>query len=61
MANSERPPEFYINEKWDKCIDLTLRRVVYGTLGGGAVALILFSKSLSRSDAPKKVFLAAWR
>ncbi|KAK9909271.1 hypothetical protein WJX75_009880 [Coccomyxa subellipsoidea] len=42
MANSERPPEFYINKKWDKCIDLALRRVVYGTLGGGAVALILF-------------------
>ena len=42
--SGERPQEFYINEKWDACIDLALRRVVYGTLGGGAAALILFSE-----------------
>ncbi|BDA41687.1 probable MICOS complex subunit mic10 [Coccomyxa sp. Obi] len=42
MSSSERPPEFYINEKWDKCIDIALRRVVYGSLGGGVAALILF-------------------
>jgi hypothetical protein len=53
MANSERPPEFYINKKWDKCIDLALRRVVYGTLGGGAVALILFSEPRSYDPMPQ--------
>ena len=42
----DRPQEFYINEKWDACIDLALRRIVYGSLGGGAAALILFSKLL---------------
>ena len=44
--SGERPQEFCINEKWDACIDLALRRIVYGTLGGGAAALILFSELL---------------
>ncbi|KAK9820110.1 hypothetical protein WJX72_006226 [[Myrmecia] bisecta] len=42
MSSSERPKEFYIDEKWDACIDLALRRVVYGGLAGGAAALVLF-------------------
>ena len=37
----QRPKELYIDEKWDKCIDLMVRRTVYGTLAGGAAALIL--------------------
>ena len=44
--SGEMPQEFYINDKWDACIDLALRRIVYGTLGGGAAALILFSELL---------------
>lgn len=40
--SEQRPKEFYISDKWDKCTDLAIRRVVYGSLGGGAAALILF-------------------
>lgn len=43
MAGGDRPKELYIDEKWDKCIDISLRRVVYGTLTGGVLALLLFS------------------
>lgn len=43
------PPEsevtpYYINEEWDKAIDVTLKSVVYGSLIGGAVGLVLFRK-----------------
>ena len=40
--SGRRPEEYYISDKWDKCTDLAVRRIVYGTLGGGAAALILF-------------------
>lgn len=40
--SERRPEEYYISDKWDKCTDLAVRRIVYGTLGGGAAALILF-------------------
>ena len=42
--SGDRPKEFYISDKWDKCTDLAIRRVVYGTLGGTAAALILFRR-----------------
>lgn len=38
------PKEVYIDQKWDKLIDLSLRRVVYGTLFGSAAALLIFSE-----------------
>lgn len=38
----ERPHQFYINEHWDHCLDLTLRRVVYGGLAAGLAGLVLF-------------------
>lgn len=53
---SERPQEFYIDAKWDRCVDLALRRVVYGSLFGGAAALILFSKRTQSS----KLILLLW-
>lgn len=40
-GSDSRPVEYYIDEKWDKCIDLTLRRVTYSTLAAGAVALVV--------------------
>ena len=42
----QRPKELYIDEKWDKCIDLMVRRTVYGTLAGGAAALLLLREWL---------------
>lgn len=44
VRSGRRPAEYYIDEKWDKCIDLTLRRVTYSSLAAGAVALVLLSK-----------------
>lgn len=38
--SERRPVEYYVDEKWDKCIDLTLRRVTYSSLAAGAVALV---------------------
>jgi hypothetical protein len=40
-----RPAELYIDEKWDRFLDLTLRRTVYGALLGGAAALALLRAS----------------
>jgi hypothetical protein len=43
------PPEIAFDEKWDRLIDTSLRRVVYGTLAGGAVALLLLRGPLTRT------------
>lgn len=45
LQSRRRPAEYYIDEKWDRCIDLTLRRVTYSSLAAGAVALVLLSES----------------
>ena len=37
-----RPPELSMDAKWEAAIDLTLRRLVYGSLAGGAAGLMLF-------------------
>lgn len=44
--SDSRPVEYYIDEKWDKCIDLTLRRVTYSSLAAGVVALVVLSELL---------------
>ena len=40
-----RPPELSMEAKWEAAIDLTLRRLVYGSLAGGAAGLMLFRTS----------------
>jgi hypothetical protein len=37
-----RPPELSMDAKWEASIDLTLRRLVYGSIAGGAAGLLLF-------------------
>ena len=37
-----------MDAKWEAAIDLTLRRLVYGSLAGGAVGLMLFRAFPSR-------------
>lgn len=37
-----------MDAKWEAAIDLTLRRLVYGSLAGGAAGLVLFRASPSR-------------
>ena len=43
MSEGERPAELYVDAKWDRFIDITLRRCAYGAAGGAAAALTLFS------------------
>lgn len=43
----ERPSQLSLDEKWDKIIDLSLRRVVYSGAVGALTGLLLTSKDLS--------------
>jgi len=43
-----RPPELSMDAKWEAAIDLSLRRLVYGSLAGGAAGLLLFRACTSR-------------
>lgn len=38
-----------VNAKWDACLDLTARRVVYSSLSGAFAGLLFFSSVLFRS------------
>jgi hypothetical protein len=48
MSKNDLPKELYIDEKWDRFIDLTLRRVTYGTLAGGLFGLVLLRGGTAR-------------
>lgn len=39
-----RPPELSLDDKWNKVIDLSLRRVVYSGMAGAIAGLVLTSK-----------------
>lgn len=41
LDKDKRPNEYYIDQNWNSCIDLTLRRVTYGALVAGLGSLIL--------------------
>ncbi|XP_010534091.1 PREDICTED: uncharacterized protein LOC104809727 isoform X1 [Tarenaya hassleriana] len=36
------PPKYDVNAKWDACLDLTVRRFVYSSLGGAFAGLLFF-------------------
>lgn len=44
----ERPPQLDYAQKWDAAMDITLRRLVYGSLAGAASALLLFRSPTTR-------------
>ena len=44
MVDGVRAQHLEIDQKWDRVIDVGLRRLVYGSLAGGVAALILFRK-----------------
>ena len=50
--DTPRPKELYLDEQWDRFIDLTIRRTVYGTLAGGAAALLLARERGPREPCP---------
>lgn len=49
--HTTRPTEYYIDRNWDRCIDLTLRRVTYGVLFAGVGSLILLRGNGVRAAA----------
>lgn len=55
------PPQYDVNAKMDACIDLTVRRFVYSTLGGAIGGLLLFSQSsLSFFTSASVLYLFAY-
>ncbi|XP_072990701.1 MICOS complex subunit MIC10-like [Typha latifolia] len=42
------PPRYDLDAKWDACIDLTSRRVVYSTLAGALGGLVFFRSRTTR-------------
>ncbi|XP_068655343.1 MICOS complex subunit MIC10-like [Aristolochia californica] len=47
-AKEEIPPRYDINAKWDACLDLSIRRVVYSSLAGAAGGLVFFRSPVTR-------------
>mmetsp|Transcript_16893 Transcript_16893/g.36745 ORF Transcript_16893/g.36745 Transcript_16893/m.36745 type:complete len:81 (-) Transcript_16893:350-592(-) len=45
----ERPPELQIDAKLDRCIDISLRRFMYGAGAGVVGAVLLFKRPSTRS------------
>ncbi|KAL1224480.1 MICOS complex subunit MIC10 [Cardamine amara subsp. amara] len=45
---SNNNTESNINAKWDACLDLTARRVVYSSLGGAFAGLLFFRSPVTR-------------
>lgn len=50
-VETKNSPQIYINQQWDQAIDLTVRRVVYGALAGGAAAVLLARSPSARAAA----------
>ncbi|GAB4861467.1 hypothetical protein Ancab_036669 [Ancistrocladus abbreviatus] len=46
--NKEIPADYDLNAKWDACLDLSLRRVVYSSLAGAFGGLLLFRSPVTR-------------
>ncbi|GAB2271900.1 Mitochondrial inner membrane organizing system component [Dionaea muscipula] len=47
-SSSSSSSEYDLNDKWDTCLDLFLRRVVYSSLAGSFAGLLLFRSPVSR-------------
>ena len=46
---SRRPPELQLDAKWEAAIDVTLRRVVYGCIGGTTMAFLMCRGTTARA------------
>ncbi|KAG2533951.1 hypothetical protein PVAP13_9NG002100 [Panicum virgatum] len=42
------PPRYDLDAKWDACLDLSIRRVAYSSLGGAFAGLLLFRSPTTR-------------
>ena len=57
---SSIPHQYDINAKWDACLDLTVRRFVYSSLGGAFGGLLLFSEFPFLCLAALKIPFHSW-
>lgn len=48
LIQMERPPQLDYVQNWDAAIDITLRRLVYGSLSGATSGLLLFRNPTTR-------------
>jgi hypothetical protein len=53
MGGPDTPGELHIDAKWDKLIDSTLKRVVYGSLIGAAAGLLLAREIAAAHDSAR--------
>ena len=50
-----RPKELRVSDRFDRCIDMAMQRLVYGTLLGGLAGMVFFSTETlprTRTRAP---------
>lgn len=47
-GGKERPAEFMLEDKWDACVDLTVRRLVYSSVAGAFAAVLIFRSPTTR-------------
>lgn len=45
---AEKPKELQLDERWERAIDLSVRRSVYGAASGGAAAFLLLKGTCPR-------------
>ncbi|KAL9234606.1 hypothetical protein vseg_009460 [Gypsophila vaccaria] len=48
MAEMKKAKEYNIDAKWDACLDLSLRRLVYSSFVGAFSGLLLFRSPVTR-------------
>ncbi|GMH00349.1 hypothetical protein Nepgr_002188 [Nepenthes gracilis] len=46
--NKEIPSDYDLDAKWEACLDLSLRRIVYSSLAGAFGGLLLFRSPVTR-------------
>lgn len=44
----ERPADLLSEDKWDACVDLTVRRFVYSSVAGAVAAVLIFRSPTTR-------------
>ncbi|GER37851.1 hypothetical protein STAS_14270 [Striga asiatica] len=47
-SKAEIPAKHDLNEKWDACLDLGLRRFSYASIAGGFAGILLFRSPVTR-------------
>ncbi|XP_011096176.1 MICOS complex subunit Mic10 isoform X1 [Sesamum indicum] len=47
-SKAEIPGKYDLNEKWDACLDLGVRRFVYSSFAGAFAGLLLFRSPVTR-------------